>query len=155
MVDWQRAREEYDETSIDWSRLRAFAQRIARELSDLDPNSAAWVIERRYWKRVDKNRHYFETMRNEIRYLLKRDGSLIAEVTSWSEMLNPGYWETSKGVSARDFSEVDVILFDFERNYYLARDRSVETDRDRSEKLLVHAKGVGLSKRLKQLRPFV
>ena len=94
---------------------------------------------------------YTETMRNGISYRLERDGSLVVEVTSWSEMLNPGYWETPKETTRRPFTDIDVELFDFESRYYLSNDRSVETNRDPGSKLLVHAKGVGLSKRLGKL----
>ncbi|MDL9978635.1 hypothetical protein [Microbacterium candidum] len=151
MADWRRIRTEYDRSAVDWQKLHAYARKIANEVGRRDPHASSWKLMSRYWRRADKMPSYTETFRNSIDYLLLRDGTLVVEVVSWSEMLNPSYWETPKESSRHPFDDETVQMFDFEPRYYLSRDGNVETNRDHGPKLLVHAKGVGLSKRLKEL----
>lgn len=149
MTDWKRIRAEYDQTTIDWNRLNAYAKRVASELTAKSPSASEFYLMSRYWKREDKYEGRTETHRNTTDYMLKGDGSLVVRSISWEEHLGDGYWETPKQTHESLFNDSSVMMFDFERKYYRAR--GVETDRDRSEKLIVHAKGVGLSKCLKQL----
>lgn len=151
MANWQQIRDDYDRSVLDWHRINAFATKVAAELGRREPHNTSWTLASRYSRRVEKTRSYTETSRSAIDYLLLRDGSLVVEVTTWTEMINPSYWETPKETLRRPFDVDCVKLFDFERKYYLSRDQSVESDRDPGNKLLVHAKGVGLTKRLKEL----
>jgi len=149
MPDWARIREEYLRSSIDWERLNAYAAKVAREAGDRHPSTPNWVLDSRFWRHTDKTPRYVETERYDIRYLLERNGALTVELVSWSEIMNPSYWETPKETSSRSFTDADVMLFDYERSYYSSN--VTVTDRDPGKKLLVHSKGIGLSKRLKAL----
>lgn len=55
--------------------------------------------------------------------------------------------------SVRELSDHDIRCFDFERRHSESRDRGISTagDREPGRRLLVHAKGVGLSKSLNRV----
>lgn len=151
MPDWKRIRAEYDQTTIDWKRINAYAKKVATEIREMFPDQESWLLTSTRWSRESKYGQDTETEIVRTRYLLKAEGSLVLEQTSWSEWIDSryGYSETPKEVSQVTFDDHAVLMFDFERR--TRRIGNVVTDDTPTEKLLVHAKGVGLSKALKEL----
>lgn len=155
-VDWASRRRDYDATTIDWKRLNAYAARVASTLAD---NSAEtrWSLGQRSWSRKQRYPNGTEEeARATYSHFLTRSGELIQEVTSWTELIIPrvGWSEQDRSTFQTQFDDPCVMLFDFSRDYREFPGRvHVWTDRDPGRKLLVHAKGVGLSKALKALLP--
>ncbi len=148
MADWQRIRADYDRSVLDWARLQAYARKVATEKGSAD-EAASWVLDTRYWHRTDRN-HNGGSVTESATYqvLLLRDGSIVNQQVRWTETETP-FWTSPEEVTRRPFAIDDVLQFDFDNPEY--RRDGVATNRERGQKLLVHAKGVGLSKRLKAL----
>ncbi|WP_129587909.1 hypothetical protein [Rathayibacter oskolensis] len=152
-MDWAERRAAYDASSIDWGRLRTYAARVAGELRARDPQSGDWLLDRRHWTKTEKNRHFTEVSTTRTSYLLTTGGELVGEIESWTEHHSPGWSTTPHETRRFPLDEWAVTLFDFDRRNHRSRSGAVEVEANdgRSEKLLVRAKGVGLSMRLKKL----
>jgi len=156
-VDWAARRREYEDSTIDWIRLRNYARRVAAELSARTEGEvpAPHVLSSRYWtqKRTGRGIEFIDEAR--YLYILDPDGELTVEYSSWEEICERGtsYRPAAGNVRRGSFGDSDVMLFDFAPHYYQRRDGDlfVSTNRDPSKKLLVHAKGVGLLNALNQL----
>ena len=155
-IDWKERRAAYDRTSIDWTRLRTYAAKVAAELTAASPEPRdGWHLDSRMWTRTTRGMGVEETAQSRYYYELRADGRLVNRIDGWTELLgrNVGWTRLEESTREHEFTDDDVILFDFSRELYGHDDGHVRvsTTRERGKKLLVHAKGVGLSRALKKL----
>ncbi|WP_040283693.1 hypothetical protein [Tessaracoccus massiliensis] len=62
MADWQKIREGYDHSSIDWQRLNAYAKKVAAARARTDP-APSWIVEARHWSLEERTGASFITER--------------------------------------------------------------------------------------------
>lgn len=144
----------YDATSLDPDRLRAYARRVAdarRQLGESGP----WSLDVRHWSRTMYSKDLEDTSEARFYYRVQPDGKLEVETVQWEEYLHRqyGWGERERTTERREFGEHDMLLFDFERRDLQTRSKELKIDssRDVGTRLMVHAKGDGLSLRLKKL----
>lgn len=178
----------YEQTTIDWTRLRSYAQRVARETRaprtsetvrreewvdevssgffggrkvtkvrrwvDRSEPADYWLLDARSFRRLRRiDAQHRSTDVSTTRYCLRRDGQLVLRTESYDEFEGPRYGsshyaEGTHEFREREFDEHAVMLFDFERGY--RNTGEITTDGIHGRRLS-HAKGVGLSLRLKRL----
>ncbi|MEV4859903.1 hypothetical protein [Streptomyces ossamyceticus] len=122
-----------------------------------------WVLEVRH-QNIEKNvggrgGHHQETTHEKTTYLLLPDGELKCVAVWEEESVHTADGRTQIVVDTshhvRDIGDRDLRTFDFEKCHreYGRHGRGTKTwgDREPGKRLLVHAKGVGLSAALKRL----
>lgn len=150
-ADWQKIRQEYDRSVLEWDRIQTYARKVAAEKRrpGCPKGTDAWVLDTRYWHRESPSHKGNNVTESEILHtLLLYDGSLVQQVVKTTETSKP-FWISPEEATRHPFTARDALVFDFdnpERGH-----SGVVTNREPGRKLLVHAKGVGLSKLLKQL----
>lgn len=178
---------QYESSTIDWDRLRRYAERVARETKaprhTVVTRSEEWAdevvgrtlfgkpktakarrwVERKavadYWlldertyrrnRRLDHSNKSTDVVKT--RYCLLSNGSLVVRTESYDEFEGPrygGYQEGTHTFEERPFGADDVELFDHASGYLSRGDVFSTSGRGRR---IAHAKGVGLSIRLKKL----
>jgi hypothetical protein len=140
----------YEASTLNIGRINRYAAKVARELGGTDH-----VLETRFWRRTDKigRNGDYEKRSDDIYYSLLGDGSLVVQVRHEEEVVIDGRYHLRDpgNESTRPFAENDYLLFDCKAKYEIFRGKTtVETDRERGA-LIHHAKGVGISLRLKRL----
>ena len=170
----------YDQSTIDWQRLHAYAQRVTRgtkaplvgPLAYLSGSGRGetvlgshWVLEHRHWHRRDTSTVLGtlveDTIHEDHTWALLPDGTLVKAVTTHNEVLNyggprSGLVVDQKSHSVRPVTESDVIVFDFAKEWNDSSSRprnGIITwgDAAPGRKLIRHAKGVGMNLALKRL----
>lgn len=135
-----RGREEYTET-----KRRAIT-------------SDFWVLETRFWQRVEKATKHSpeETTRERIDHCLGVDGTLFIRIESSCEVfpIRGGYFEKHEEPVIREMTSADVELLDFASKYesWSSGRFSGASDRERDEsRRTAQSKGGGLLQRLNNL----
>jgi hypothetical protein len=113
-----------------------------------------WILEKRYWKRYEKGSGSMadETTYEWTYYCLSTDGSLIVRHEGWEEVQpkTMPYFEHRHDPQITSMTEQDVLLLDFEPEYY--RDKgsvSIESTRNPDKrKPRGDTKGIGLTRAL-------
>lgn len=139
---------------------RSERQPFTRQVTAIGPH---WVLDQRHQNieknHTDRTSRHQETTHEEITYLLLPDGSL-KYVAVWEEETVHISDATPRVVidrshHMRDIGDGELKAFDFEKVHreYGRHGKGIKTwgDREPGKKLLVHAKGVGLSMALKRL----
>jgi hypothetical protein len=103
-------------------------------------------------RKREKNPYFVETNYEQCSIILTPAGDLVGEMKSWVEHSGAppsGAFE----VRRYPLDDWSVMLFDFSKDSrrYQAHGSQIVTDYFHGEKLLVHSKGVGISRRLKSL----
>lgn len=146
------SRAAYGASTIDWARLRAYAKKVAAQMGD---GGDYWVLTVRHWNRVGKvGGGNTEDLSERWEYCLDRDGTLNVRVESREVIYGPnGVTQYPPSTTIRPFMDDDVTLFDFAPLHRRLRGQfSGEDSRGPDpNRLLRHAKGVGLSLALKEL----
>ncbi len=123
-----------------------------------------WLLDYRHWHREDNRRHggvrIQETTHAQLYLALLPDGRLVKVVVTEEEVMEFGAMRS--GLLRRDFehsfgeaTEWDITPLDFEKRYRESGRHDVGMkiwgDRDPGQRLLRHAKGVGINLALKDL----
>lgn len=142
----------YDASTVDWSRLNAYARRVARQIAD---GSDYWVLTSRSYQSHSRSRGVTSSVYSRTEYCLTSAGELVVRIESQDEGGGSGRsWAVPPERSSRPFTDEDVTLFDFAPARVHTRRGGVEVVSDQGwdeRRLLRHAKGVGVSKALKGL----
>lgn len=149
-------REQYEASQLDLERIRRYARKVAKAKGPF-PNGE-YLLESRSFTRTEEVGVRLEEYEERISYVLTNDGRLLRKCTYWTDVTfldgrSPAYQEEGRGGSSREFCDRDVELFDHERRHktFRAHGARFSTDREPGHRVLHHAKGVGLSKRLKKI----
>lgn len=172
----QQRRTVYEQSIVDWARLRAFAVRVAQEtrkpktdgLWYRDPRSGEqvralgphWPLDERKWQRRDTARFSGGTTEESesisYRLALLTDGQLVSCRIEEHEVVQiPGgriFHEITHRVDT-SLPDVDVTRLDFNRVHYSSKPGKVQAwgDLEPGPVLVRHSKGVGPSLALKEL----
>ncbi|WP_328836661.1 hypothetical protein [Streptomyces europaeiscabiei] len=183
----------YEQSALDWTRLRRYAEKVVRETRaprgtrqvverservrqvrsglfglftrqetytvDVPRTETDdyWVLQHRSWHKKERGRgsQADEDTSELYRYCLTVKGGLVVKVTSETDVFpKSGGMFRHETTSERPMTAEDVMLFDFEAQWYHRKEGrfTIETDRDPDRnRLKHHAKGVGLSLALKRL----
>lgn len=149
-------REQYEASQLDLERIRRYARKVAKAKGPF-PNGE-YLLESRSLTRTEESGVRLEEHEERIRFVLTNDGRLLRKCTYWTDVTflngrSPAYQEEGRGESVEEFGPRDVELFDYERHHRIFRAHGARfsSDREPGRRVLHHAKGVGLSKRLKRI----
>ena len=180
----------YEQSTIDWARLRAYAKKVAHEtraprgtnivtetkiVEDVSygffgrrkvsrrevsiENQVLvdyWVLDSASFRQTWKGK-YSTSFHERTMFALRTDGELVVLSESWEDgegIVNDrfSYNSHAKTFTERAFVEPDITRFDYAREPHRSQGKvEVWSTGNPSTKRLTHAKGVGLSIRLKQL----
>lgn len=148
--------EQYEASQLDMERIRRYARKVAKAKGPF--SDGEYILESRSWTKTEESGVRHEEHEERIRFVLTNDGRLLRKTTYWTDVTflngrSPAYQEEGRGESIREFGAGDVELFDHERQSkrFTAHGARFSSDREPGRRVLHHAKGVGLSKRLKKL----
>lgn len=167
----------YEASSLDWTALRALAQRVAQETplkahprivyfnrktdTNVDVLGPHWLLDCRFENYEERpNDAVIEEGHLDVVYALLPDGQLMyVSVAADDRVSTRGAWtKFTDDHSVRPMNDSDVQAFDFETKYHehgYGTDRHIWGTTDRSwdrGKLLHDAKGAGLSALLQAVR---
>lgn len=132
----------YEDTVLDRAKLERYAHRVARELGGTENGAGSrWFLDRRVTgSKSHFGRGDYSEQHDVESFYLERDGTLTCDWESWEDGISGGrFWTGGKERGEmQPLTDFSILLFDHE---YLNPTRRVR----------VHAKGVGLSLRLKKL----
>lgn len=141
----------YNMSQVDWARLKGFARRVAAA-GVAAGESGPWLLDSRDWDSSESRGGWARESWERHRFLLMPDGRMVHEVNGHAKETGP---EPDENFSrSQEFDETDVVLFDYNRQERTSGrgDRQVRSTRDRGDRLTRHAKGVGLSIMLRDLK---
>ena len=141
-------REQYEASEIDVERINRFARRVACEKGPFPGGQL--ILETRSWTMKEMRGQVDVQTEERYTYALTDAGELTKTCKSWTDCYGDGrYWEEGAYERTAPFATSDYLVFDFER--YLKISGSITGDREPGRRVLFHAKGVGISKRLKKV----
>lgn len=147
-------REQYEASTLDLERIRQYARKVAKTKGPFP--YGGHTLELRSWTKKEKVGLRHEEHEERITYFLANDGRLLRKCEYWTDVTiidgrRTEYMEEGRGESITEFDARDVELFDYERYHksFNAYGAHFTSDREPGRRVLYHAKGVGLSKRLK------